>query len=99
MKKRNRREKTVILTVILAALLAAIYACGLLIPDSAVAGSFLSAKLPPSLAHPFGTDALGRDLLLRTLKGLSVSMTASILWIYTGMFHAFRTCSTPAMWS
>ena len=78
MKKRNRREKTVILTVILAALLAAIYACGLLIPDSAVAGSFLSAKLPPSLAHPFGTDALGRDLLLRTLKGLSVSMTVGL---------------------
>ena len=32
----------------------------------------------PSAAHPFGTDALGRDLLLRTLKGLSTSMTVGI---------------------
>lgn len=55
--------------------LAVIYACGILIPEeAAAAGSFLNAKLPPSLRHPFGTDALGRDLFLRTLKGLSVSM-------------------------
>ena len=37
MKRRNRREKTVLLTILLAALLAAVYACGLLILDSAVA--------------------------------------------------------------
>ena len=58
--------------------LAVIYACGILIPEEAAAGSFLNAKLPPSLRHPFGTDALGRDLFLRTLKGLSVSMTIGL---------------------
>ena len=78
MKTRNRRENTVILAAVLAAVILGVYACGLLIPDSAVAGSFLNAKLPPSLAHPFGTDALGRDLFLRTLKGLSVSMTVGL---------------------
>ena len=39
---------------------------------------FLKTKLPPSFAHPFGTDWLGRDLFLRTLKGLSVSLTVGI---------------------
>ncbi|MDE7341295.1 MAG: ABC transporter permease [Lachnospiraceae bacterium] len=74
MRKVNRRTKVVILTVFMMVILIAIYAFGMLIPDDA-AGSFLHAKQPPSLAHPFGTDALGRDLLLRTFKGMSVSMT------------------------
>ncbi|AEI42129.1 binding-protein-dependent transport systems inner membrane component [Paenibacillus mucilaginosus KNP414] len=30
-------------------------------------------NLPPSIAHPFGTDWLGRDMLTRTLKGLLLS--------------------------
>ncbi|MCX4694645.1 ABC transporter permease [Streptomyces sp. NBC_01408] len=35
----------------------------------------LSAKLlPPSWAHPFGTDDVGRDLLLRCVYGLRVSL-------------------------
>ena len=40
---------------------------------------FQNAKLPPSLRHPFGTDWLGRDLFLRTLKGLSVSVTVGVV--------------------
>lgn len=79
MKTMNRRTKLVLLTALMAAVLAAIYACGILIPDSAVSGSLLDAKLPPSLEHPFGTDALGRDLLLRTLKGLAVSLTIGLV--------------------
>jgi len=51
---------------------------GILIPDGTAAGSFLNAKQPPSWEHLFGTDALGRDLFLRTLKGLSVSMTIGL---------------------
>lgn len=79
MKKWNRRTKVVILTVILILILVAIYAFGMMISDDAVAGSFLNAKQPPSLKHPFGTDALGRDLLMRTLKGLAVSMTVGLV--------------------
>ena len=39
--------------------------------DSTVAGRLL----PPSLAHPFGTDANGRDLLSRVIWGARVSVT------------------------
>lgn len=78
MKKINRRTRVLILTIILAVVLIAIYLLGILIPDSYVATSFMNAKKPPSLKHPFGTDALGRDLLMRTLKGMSVSMTIGI---------------------
>jgi peptide/nickel transport system permease protein len=78
MKKINRRTKVLILTVIMAIVFVTIYLFGIFIPEKAVAGSFLNAKKAPSWEHPFGTDALGRDLLMRTLKGLSVSITVGI---------------------
>ncbi|WP_086562250.1 ABC transporter permease [Streptomyces africanus] len=39
----------------------------------------LAAKLrPPSWAHPFGTDDVGRDLLLRCVYGLRVSLLVGV---------------------
>lgn len=75
----NRRTKVLILTAVMAALLVAVYAVGVLIPEAAVASDLANAKQLPSWSHPFGTDSLGRDLFLRTLKGLSVSMTVGIV--------------------
>jgi oligopeptide transport system permease protein len=34
---------------------------------------------PPSLQHPFGTDALGRDVFSRVLYGASISLTIGII--------------------
>ena len=79
MKKLNRRTRVLILTVCMAVLLLTVYAAGLLIPEDYVASSMMEKNLPPSWQHPFGTDSLGRDLLWRTLKGLSVSMTVGIV--------------------
>ncbi len=36
------------------------------------------ASLPPSLAHPFGTDEVGRDVLLRAIYGLRVSLLVGL---------------------
>ena len=80
-KKReglNNRKHIVILTIILALMLIVVYVPGIFIPEEAVKGSFLNAKCPPEMKHIFGTDALGRDVFLRTLKGLSVSLTVGI---------------------
>ena len=55
-----------------------VYVSGSLIPEEAVGTDLQRSGQPPSWAHLFGTDNLGRDLLLRTLKGLSVSMTVGI---------------------
>ncbi|WP_149546917.1 ABC transporter permease [Streptomyces marokkonensis] len=44
----------------------------------------LAAKLlPPSWAHPFGTDDLGRDLLLRCVYGLRVSLLVGVVAAFT----------------
>lgn len=78
MKRFNYRRKVVILTAVMTIILISVFALGILIPEDAVTGSFLDAKQPPCWEHPFGTDALGRDLLLRTLKGMAVSMTVGL---------------------
>lgn len=37
---------------------------------------------PPSLAHPFGTDSLGRDLLTRCLYGGRISLSVGIMVVF-----------------
>lgn len=78
-KRLNYRSKAALLTSVIFLLLVIIYICGILISEEAVAGSFLNAKQPPQAECFFGTDALGRDLFLRTMKGLSVSLTIGII--------------------
>ncbi|MBU0672556.1 MAG: ABC transporter permease [Candidatus Margulisbacteria bacterium] len=38
-----------------------------------------SETLPPSFAHPFGTDDLGRDILSRAIYGARISLTVGIV--------------------
>lgn len=100
----NRRTKVMILTVILAAVLVIVYVLGFAISDEKVAGSFLDAGKPPSWEHPFGTDALGRDLFMRTLKGMAVSMTvglaasliSAVIAVLVGLAAAVGTKYTDA---
>lgn len=40
-----------------------------------------SRLLPPSAAHPFGTDHLGRDLLSMIMAGAAVSLSVSLLGV------------------
>lgn len=47
--------------------------------DSGLEIDFLHRKLAPSLAYPFGTDWLGRDMLVRTVHGLCRSLSIGLL--------------------
>lgn len=40
---------------------------------------------PPSPAHPFGTDELGRGVLVRVMAGASVSLEVSIMAVLIGL--------------
>ena len=64
------------LLLVLVALLAPILA--LYPPDLIVAESRLQ---PPSPAHPFGTDALGRDLYSRVVYGARIAVGMAILGV------------------
>ncbi len=46
---------------------------------AAVVTDFTAKNLAPSLAHPFGTDWMGRDMLVRTLAGISTSIVIGIV--------------------
>jgi ABC-type dipeptide/oligopeptide/nickel transport system permease subunit len=53
-----------------------------LIAPYGVGGTDLAARLsPPAAAHWFGTDALGRDVLSRTIYGTRVSLLVGVLTV------------------
>lgn len=70
----NRRTKTILYLGVIFILLFSVYLTGALLSDELLTADFSQKGLKPSLAHPFGTDMLGRDMLVRTVKGLSVSI-------------------------
>ncbi len=70
----NQRSQTIIYLSLAAAFLLAIAVCGTLAGELAITTNFTQKNLLPHMVHPFGTDWLGRDMLARTLKGLSISI-------------------------
>ncbi|MDR2601936.1 MAG: ABC transporter permease [Spirochaetaceae bacterium] len=70
----SRRFKTLVTAFLLAVCLLAVFIAGLAIPPLAYDANFSQKNLPPSAAHLFGTDHLGRDMFSRTIKGLSTSI-------------------------
>jgi peptide/nickel transport system permease protein len=75
----NKRQKTVLVSIITSVILLAILAGGLLIGNDRIATNLDSRNLPPSFTHPFGTDWLGRDMLIRTIKGMSMSIGVGLI--------------------
>lgn len=52
---------------------------GILCANLAVATDFTAKNIAPCLEHPFGTDWMGRDMLARTLFGLTLSIGLGII--------------------
>ncbi|MGL4606341.1 MAG: ABC transporter permease [Eubacteriaceae bacterium] len=74
----NQRKKTLFILIFSLCLLIGITIMGLLLTDAAMVTDFTEKNLPPSLSHPFGTDWMGRDLLILTFKGLSTSILIGV---------------------
>lgn len=75
----NQRLRTVVFLIVAVVILAAVTAAGILTEDYAVETDFSQRNLSPGLQHLFGTDWMGRDMLARTLSGLSLSIRIGIL--------------------
>ena len=75
----NQRLRTVIFLIAAVVILAAVTAAGILTEEYAVETDFSRRNLGPSLQHLFGTDWMGRDMLARTLSGLSLSIRIGVL--------------------
>ncbi|WP_217952303.1 ABC transporter permease [Adlercreutzia caecimuris] len=72
------RKRSVALAAAGAVLLVAVIIAGLGLQPAAQATDFAAKSLAPSLSHPFGTDWMGRDMLCRTLAGLSTSVLVGL---------------------
>ncbi|MGX8797770.1 ABC transporter permease [Fusibacter sp. JL298sf-3] len=68
------REKTAFIVLSIMLILTAVFVMGSQITENDYAVALDAIFKAPSKAHLFGTDWMGRDMLARTLKGLSLSM-------------------------
>lgn len=74
----NRCQKTLWASAICSLFLVIIILSSWLIGDAGLSPALTERNEPPSLAHPFGTDWLGRDMLTRSLHGMSVSVRVGL---------------------
>lgn len=75
----NLRIRTLATIVGALFILIAIAVAGVMIDPSSYAPQFQQKNLAPSLDHFFGTDWMGRDMFMRTVKGLSTSLWIGLL--------------------
>jgi peptide/nickel transport system permease protein len=68
------------MAIVLAALGCALLA-PYLAPYNPTAASFAAVLRPPSHAHPFGTDQLGRDVLSRVIFGARIALLVGIVTV------------------
>ena len=75
----NRRGRTGLLLLSVLAVLVAIALSGALLGGRAIETDFTRLNLAPGPSAPLGTDWMGRDMLSRTLAGLSLSIRIGAL--------------------
>lgn len=91
------RRRTLVCCVAAALALVAIVVAGVAVSDAAVVTDFSAKKLAPSLAHPFGTDWMGRDMLLRTVAGLATSVLIGLAAAVVSSVIALVLASVAAL--
>ena len=79
----NLRTKTLLTILLTVCLLVLVVISSFLIDSADIVTNFYAMNQSPSFEHLFGTDWMGRDMFIRTLKGLGLSVqiesVASIL--------------------
>ncbi len=75
----NRRQRTLVIVFGCGLGLLVILCSPLWLGDAGLSTSLPNRNLSPAWEHGFGTDWLGRDMLTRTLHGLSLSLRVGLL--------------------
>ena len=78
-RRGGNRTATLAACVLAAFALLAVVMAGIALYGQATVTDFTAKNLGPSFEHPFGTDWMGRDMLARTLAGLSTSVLVGLL--------------------
>ncbi len=81
--RRFRKNKLAIIGLVTLSLIAIAVTLGpMVIPYDPNRIDFTALNQPPTPAHPFGTDELGRDQLVRVLEGGRISLSVSLLVVF-----------------
>ncbi len=80
-QKNHIRGKLVFFAVLALLLICAAAFARYLCPYDPYAQDLTMAQKPPSLAHPFGTDRYGRDLLSRVIIGGTASIFSTLILV------------------
>ena len=75
----NRRQRTLLFLLVSLVILAGITVAGVLLEEQAAVTDFTRTNLAPGRAFWFGTDWMGRDMFIRTIAGLSLSIRIGVL--------------------
>ena len=76
---KNRRRKSFALLILAAGLLVLVAVLGSFWKETAIQTDFTRKNLAPCIQYPFGTDWMGRDMFVRTIAGLSLSIRIGLL--------------------
>ena len=79
MRQLNRRQRTLLLLLLTLSVLLAVTMAGALLTQRAMETDFSRLNRSPRFSFLFGTDWMGRDMLARTLAGLSLSIRIGVL--------------------
>lgn len=74
----NRRKMTLLWLILSVFFLVCVCVGGVIWQDAARITDFSRKNLPPCLRYPFGTDWMGRDMFVRTVCGLSISVIIGV---------------------
>jgi peptide/nickel transport system permease protein len=75
----NTRKRVLIYIVVASAYILVVFLGGLCLKPEAYAVNYADKFMPPGLAHLFGTDFMGRDMFMRSIKGLSNSLVIGLI--------------------
>lgn len=88
-KEWNRRKTMACLLILCLLMLGLVTVLGEALQEKALMTDFSRKNLPPCLKYPFGTDWMGRDMFVRTLAGLSMSIRIGLLTAAASALIAF----------
>ncbi len=78
-RQRNQRKQALVMSSIAIILLIILIGSGFFIGADRLIVNFDIANSALSFKYPFGTDWLGRDMFVRTVKGLALSFWVGLL--------------------
>ena len=88
----RKRIWMMIIMILTASFILYVYIHGSLINEEALSSNFREKLMAPSKDHIFGTDHAGRDMYLRTIKGLATSIKVGFIGTIASFLISIISC-------